>query len=65
MRQIHELNEALKSAYDARSGIERQEAYDYIEVDVRNAYEHLGRIIGEEASGDILQEVFANFCVGK
>lgn len=65
MRQIHELSEALKSARDARAGIDREEAYDYIEVDVKNAYEHLGLLIGEEASGDILQEVFANFCVGK
>lgn len=65
LRQIHELNEALISARDAKAATLRHEAYDYIEVDVRNAYEHLGRLIGEEASGDILQEVFANFCVGK
>lgn len=65
LRQIKELEDALSSAIDARDGIRAQEAYDYIEVDVRSAYEHLGRLIGEEVSGDILKEVFANFCVGK
>ena len=65
LRQIQELRDALTAAIDARNGILAQEAYDYVEVDVRGAYEHLGRLIGEEVSGDILQEVFANFCVGK
>ena len=41
------------------------EALDFIEVDVRNAYELLGEITGETVSDDIINEVFARFCLGK
>ena len=42
-----------------------KEALDFIEVDVKNAYEYLGEIIGETVSDDIIDEVFARFCLGK
>ena len=35
------------------------------EIDVKNAYENLGEIIGETVSDDIIDEVFARFCLGK
>ena len=42
-----------------------REALDFIEVDVRNAYDLLGEITGETVSDDIINEVFARFCLGK
>ena len=42
-----------------------REALDIIEVDVKHAYERLGEIIGETVSDDIINEVFARFCLGK
>ena len=42
-----------------------REALDFIEVDVKSAYEQLGEIIGETVSDDIINEVFARFCLGK
>ena len=42
-----------------------QEALDFIEVDVKNSYELLGEIIGETVTDDIINEVFARFCLGK
>ena len=41
------------------------EALDFIEVDVKNAYEFLGEITGETVSDDIINEVFSRFCLGK
>lgn len=41
------------------------EALEFIEVDVNKAYEVLGEIIGETVNDDILNEVFARFCLGK
>lgn len=38
---------------------------EYISVDLRNAADSLGEIIGEVTSDDILNNIFANFCIGK
>lgn len=65
IRQLEELKQAKQSIGDALQGIDDRVAYDYIEVDVRSAYDHLGRLIGKELSGDLLHEVFSRFCVGK
>ena len=59
------LNEAsLKlssSLYDIKRGI----PLDACEVDLRGAYDDLGLIIGESVSGEIMDKVFKEFCVGK
>lgn len=65
VRHIELLQQAVKSLTDALHMSERREALDFIEVDVKNAYERLGEIIGETVSDDIINEVFAKFCLGK
>ena len=41
------------------------EAMDFIEVNVRAAFDALGEITGETASGEVIEEVFRRFCLGK
>jgi tRNA modification GTPase len=41
------------------------EALEFAEVNMREAYELLGEITGETATDEILDRVFARFCVGK
>lgn len=65
VRHIELLQQAVKSLTDALHMSERREALDFIEVDVKNAYERMGEIIGETVSDDIINEVFARFCLGK
>ena len=65
VRHIELLQQAVKSLNDALHMSEMREALDFIEVDVKNAYERLGEIIGETVSDDIINEVFARFCLGK
>ena len=65
VRHIELLQQAVKSLTDALHMSERREALDFIEVDVKNAYEKLGELIGETVSDDIINEVFARFCLGK
>lgn len=65
VRHIELLQQAVKSLNDALHMSEGREALDFIEVDVKNAYERLGEIIGETVSDDIINEVFARFCLGK
>lgn len=37
----------------------------FAEIDIREAYEVLGDITGDTVSEDIIDEVFARFCLGK
>lgn len=61
-----ELLEKAKDALDDAAHMTlAREALDFIEVDIKNAYECLGEIIGETVSDDIINEVFSRFCLGK
>jgi len=59
------LIRAESAINDAKNMTLKKEALDFIEVDVRLCWELLGEIIGETATEDIIDEVFANFCLGK
>ena len=50
-----------QSLNDMEAGI----PIDACEVDLSSAYEDLGLIIGESVSGEIMDKVFKEFCVGK
>lgn len=65
VRHIELLKKGRDSLTDALSMAKRREALDFIEVDVKSAYENLGEIIGETVSDDIIDEVFSRFCLGK
>jgi len=65
VRHIELLKQAEDSISDALQMIEKREALDFIEIDINHAYELLGEIIGETVSDDIINEVFARFCLGK
>lgn len=65
VRHIELLAQGKDSLVDALDMAKRREALDFIEIDVRNAYERLGEIIGETVSDDIIDEVFSRFCLGK
>ena len=38
---------------------------DFFSIDMMDAYEHLGLIIGETASDDLADKIFKDFCMGK
>jgi len=59
------LTRAKASISDAVKMAEKNEALDFIEVDVRQAWELLGEIIGETVAEDIIDKVFERFCLGK
>lgn len=65
VRHIELLTQGKDALADALGMAKRREALDFIEIDVRNAYERLGEIIGETVSDDIIDEVFSRFCLGK
>ena len=38
---------------------------DCIVIDLRDAWDKLGEITGDTVGGDIIEQIFANFCIGK
>lgn len=60
---------ALCSARDSlrmvQKSIEDQMPEDFYSIDLRNAYEQLGYIIGDSIGEDLVNEIFSKFCMGK
>jgi len=65
VRHKNILEKAEKSISDAIGMTQMMEALEFIEIDVNSCYEALGEIIGETVQDDIINEVFARFCLGK
>lgn len=65
VRHITLLDQAADDLARALEMVRRTEPLDFVEVDIRSAYDALGEIIGETVSDDILNEVFSRFCLGK
>ena len=38
---------------------------DFLTIDLMDAYEALGRIIGENMEEDLVNKIFSEFCMGK
>ena len=64
-RQLNLAKKALKSLGDAKNSLESDEPVDIIEIDLKEVFNILGSITGESYSDELLDELFANFCVGK
>ncbi len=59
------LRQADSAAGDALEMTDMMQPLEFIEVDINRSYELLGEIIGETVADDIINEVFARFCLGK
>ena len=61
--------EALSDAYNALKmvlrSLEDEMPEDFYSIDLMSAYASLGFIIGEEVGEDLVNEIFAKFCMGK
>ena len=60
---------ALREAYDSirmvENSIESGMPEDFFSIDLMNAYEKLGLIVGEAVEDDLVNEIFSKFCMGK
>jgi len=65
IRHIRLVKDAENSLNSALDMIIKKEALDFIEIDLRRAFDFLGEITGDTASDEIIQTVFSRFCLGK
>ena len=59
------LEEADKSLDLVRNSILGGLPEDFFSIDLMNAYENLGKILGESVGEDLVNEIFSKFCTGK
>ena len=48
-----------------KRSIEDEMPEDFYSIDLMNAYEKLGLIVGESVEDDLVNEIFSKFCMGK
>lgn len=65
MRQKAALMEAADSLNQVEESLRMEMPEDFYSIDLMNAYEALGRIIGESVGEDLVNEIFSKFCMGK
>lgn len=65
MRHKEALQDACDSLLQVRKSIENHMPEDFYTIDLMNAYEKLGLIIGEAVEDDLVEEIFSKFCMGK
>lgn len=59
------IRRAGEEVYMALDMAESRQALDFIEINLRQAFDCLGEIIGETAVDQIIDQVFSRFCLGK
>lgn len=64
-RHFEALSLALDSLNRVNEGLSNNISSDFIAQDLRDCLFHLGEIVGEINSDDILNNIFRNFCIGK
>ena len=65
IRQKAALQESYNSLMMVMEGIEARMPEDLYSIDLMNAYEQLGKMIGEAVEEDLVNEIFGKFCMGK
>ncbi len=65
VRHIHLLQQARSALVEALEGADQVMPIDMLQIDIRNSWEHLGEIIGDAVSESLIDQIFAQFCLGK
>ena len=65
LRHYQCLSKANENLIKAGDSAKNNMSGEFISVDLRNAINNLGEIIGEVTSEDILNNIFTKFCIGK
>ncbi len=64
-RQKSLIKIAISQIDEALANLEMHTPVDIVEIDIKNAWNTLGEIIGATYKDELLNELFSNFCLGK
>ncbi len=64
-RHIAKIKEAKNALQDAIDGMNNHLPIDMVEIDLKQAWTHLGEITGTNTTDNLLDELFSKFCLGK
>ena len=65
VRHVKALKDAFESMSMVENSIENGMPEDFYSIDLMDAYETLGLIVGESVEDDLVNEIFSKFCMGK
>ncbi|NLL93725.1 MAG: tRNA uridine-5-carboxymethylaminomethyl(34) synthesis GTPase MnmE [Clostridiales bacterium] len=64
-RQKNDIRNAYDSILLVENSIKNRMPEDFFSIDLMNAYESLGKVIGETIEDDLVNQIFSKFCMGK
>ena len=65
IRHVHALEKTLTSVDSFIEEADRKTPPEFLSVELREALDAIGEILGVTTSDDILNRIFSNFCIGK
>lgn len=65
LRHWEAVRQAHQSLTQVRQGMEQRLSGEFIAIDLREALEWLGEIVGLNYTEDLLDKIFSEFCIGK
>src|SRR5690625_3135788 len=65
IRHIQKVKEAKESLKEVLEGINNLMPIDILAIDLTNSWNILGEIIGSSYEGELIDELFSKFCLGK
>lgn len=64
-RHKNQIQKAINNLNKAKESLNKNMPIDIIAISLKDVLENLGEITGEEASEEIINEIFSRFCLGK
>ncbi|TPR19276.1 tRNA uridine-5-carboxymethylaminomethyl(34) synthesis GTPase MnmE [Apilactobacillus timberlakei] len=64
-RHVSLLHKAKESLNNVISGLDDGMPVDLVQMDMRDCWESLGEITGDSYNGELLDQLFSQFCLGK
>ena len=65
VREIDLVNKASDSLKSAQENLNAGFPVDVVEIDLKNAWDYLGEIMGMSYKDELVDKIFSNFCLGK
>ena len=64
-RHKEKIESGLLSVKKAIDALQKETPCEIIAIDIKDAIDRIGEIVGHQCSHDILDQIFSRFCIGK